>query len=238
MKEVKMILLILISLQLRSQNYTIIYESTSKYSKEIVAVRPDIVFFSNRYRYSLHVIDQSSIFRRDSILISEPYEHGRMEIWPYEQIYKNHRSDIWLKTSASYRDGYGYHRSISELTKNNKFHWVKTGIKTEILGFICTEVKNENKTAYYTTQIPLPDGPHYGNFGLPGLVLAYEDESGIWKAVAIKLNESIDIIGPKVIFESNESKIKMSVFELKDLPKDKAIRIDNTTPIKKWIKFK
>ena len=228
----------IVSLEIHTQDLTIVYESSPKYSEVVIEAIPSLALEKNIYSYSLQVNSQSSVYSRDSLIISRAYVPGRIEIWQYEQIYKNYKIDQWIKTSEGYTEGYGYERKISELTKNNKFNWTKTGVKKDILGFECVEVVDRAKTAYYATKIPIPDGPKYGIFGLPGLVLEYEDESGKYKAVNIMYSSKTNITAPNVKTTSKESDIKMSVFDVKDLPENKAIRIDHTTPINEWIKFK
>ncbi len=238
MKEIIIILIgFFVSLKIYTQNLTIVYESFPKYSEEMIEALPNLALEKNKYRYSLQLNSERSVFMRDSVLIVEPYVQSRVEIWQFEKIYKNHKTDKWLKISGGYKDGYGYERSISELNKNNNFQWSKTGVEKEILGFKCVEVVYGDKSAFYAIKIPIPDGPKYGIFGLPGLVLEYEDESGFWKATSIKYSNNTNIIFPNVKTTSKESKIKISVFDLKHLPESKAIRIDNTTPINEWIKF-
>lgn len=239
MKKVKFIIFCcLLSLSAFCQNFTIVYEVNAKYSEEILEELPILALDVNRYRYSLQLNSQKSVFSRDSLMISNPYSESRVEIWQLEQIFKNHRTDKWLKTSGAYIDGHGYERKISELIKNNNFNWKKTDVKKEILGFKCIEVLDGGKKAYYAIDIPISDGPKYGIFGLPGLVLEYEDKSGHWKAVAINYSESREIIIPKLKTTSTVSEIKMSVFDLKSLPSNKAIRVDKSTAINEWIKFK
>jgi len=237
-------LVILISLSILAttycigQNIQIVYEASSRYSNEIIEAMPSLANDKNKYRYSLTINSHISLFKRDSLLIGNRFDRNRgFEIWQKDEIYKNRQNDQWLKISGAYIDGTGYERKISDLISNNNFEWSKTGNVKEILGFKCIEVVNNAKTAYYAQDIPIPDGPKYGIFSLPGLVLEYEDESGYWEAVDIHFPENLEIRIPKVKTTSKESDIKMSVFDQKDLPPSKAIRVDYTTPANKWIKF-
>lgn len=220
------------------QNFQIVYEASPKYSYEIIEAIPSMAKDKHKYRYSLAINSHISLFKRDSLLIGNRFDRNRgFEIWQKDEIYKNRQNDQWLKISGAYIDGTGYERKISDLISNNNFEWSKTGNVKEILGFKCIEVVNNAKTAYYARDIPIPDGPKYGIFSLPGLVLEYEDESGHWEAVDIHFPENLEIRIPKVKTTSKESDIKMSVFDQKDLPAGKAIRVDYTTPANKWIKF-
>lgn len=219
-----------------SQDIKVVYESYPKYSDEIIESLPGIALDKNKYRYTLTIKSYRSIFQRDSLIISKPYNHNRVEIWQFEQVYKDYRADEWLRTSEAYYEGTGYLRKISELTANNNFGWTVTGRQKMILGFNCKEVIDGTKIAWYTQEIPIPDGPNYGIFGLPGLVLEYEDKSGHWMAVDMNVNTK-GIGKPDVKTTDNELDIKMSVFDLKDLPPSKAIRVDNSTPVNKWIGF-
>jgi GLPGLI family protein len=219
------------------QNIQIVYEATPKYANEIIEAMPSMAKDKNRYRSSLAINSHNSLYKRDSLLVGNRFDHSRVEIWQKEELYKNRQNDQWLKISGAYIDGTGYEQKLSDLISNNNFEWSKTGNVKEILGFKCIEVVSKDKTAYYARDIPIPDGPKDGIFSLPGLVLEYEFGGGHWEAVDIYFPENLEIRVPKVKISSKESDIKMSVFDQKDLPASKAIRIDYTTPANKWIKF-
>jgi len=219
------------------QNIHIVYEVSPKYSYEIIEAIPSMAKDKHKYRYSLGINSHNSVYKRDSLLIGNRFDHNRVEVWQKQEIYKNRLNDQWLKISAAYIDGTGYERKISDLITNNNFEWSKTGTVKEILGFKCIEVVSKDKTAYYARDIPIPDGPKYGIFSLPGLVLEYEDSGGHWVAVDIYFPANLEIRIPNVKTSSKEGDVKLSVFDQKDLPASKAIRIDYTTPVNKWIKF-
>ncbi|HMP30959.1 MAG TPA: GLPGLI family protein [Saprospiraceae bacterium] len=231
MKKIFCSIFIIISQIGFTQSFNVVYEATTKYSKEILAMIPNPT--QNIYRYSLIVDGRKSVFRRDSVLLIN-YSNST-EIFAKQEIYKDFEKDIWLRTGDTYVENTGYKREISDLTANNKFIWNATGRKKKILNMECIEVIFKDKIAWYTKSIPIPDGPSFGIFGLGGLVLEYEDSGGHWQAVNININDHFIVTKPIVNETNIEKNIKLTHFELFNVTS--AIKIDKNTPIKRWIKF-
>ncbi len=89
------------------------------------------------------------------------------------------------------------------------FSWQITNNKKEILGYNCLSAKTyfrgREYIAYFTTQIPVSDGPWKFN-GLPGLILEVSDSTNRINYTAKKLeinNNPLTIISP---FRHEESK--------------------------------
>ena len=222
--------------QADAQNIAVVYSSKTKYPDIMLEGIPALAEDSKSYFYSLIIDGGKSVYRRDSCLLKKPVSYST--VFERLYIYKDYSQDIWLRILGSYKDEYGYERKISELTKNNDFHWTKTGVEKQILGYTCIEVVDRDRRACYTTKIPVPDGPHDGIYGLPGLVLEHEDQSGHDIAIDIIYNHDEKIEIPQVHTTSNESEIKTSLLGKLDLPEDKAIILDENTPTQVWFKFK
>ena len=238
MKTTILILLnIFIGLLLTGQDLNIQYECYSKHPQIDDPNIPILSGMKNKYRYSLKIKSNYSIFSRDSLMLVEAYAQNAFEVWCTEQIYKNYKTDEWLQISGQYVDGFGYLRKISELTANNKFQWKSTNKTKLICDFVCLQVESGNKIAWYAKEIPIADGPKFGIFGLPGLVLEYEDPSGHWVAKSVSFYDLGKIELPNVQTTKNESQIKLSVYDLKELSAEKAIKISSNTPINKWVTF-
>lgn len=99
-------------------------------------------------------------------------------------IYKDlHKSLITYSEVIDYVN-FGYNESIKDLK------WKLYKRKRTILNYNCQEAKinfyGRNYTAWYTTDIPVSDGP-YKFSGLPGLILEVYDENDHfhYKAIAI-----------------------------------------------------
>ncbi len=156
-----------------SQDLTVIYKATPKPNEMLVAERPLAAMDIKTYMYSLTIKDGKSKYSRDSVLVTN-VSSNLNEYWCYQNIYKDYKNDLWIKSSGRYIDNAAYMRSILKLTENNHFSWVESGRSAEILGIECIEVKHKDKTAWYAPSMPISDGPLYGIFGLKGLVLKNE----------------------------------------------------------------
>jgi len=219
-----------------SQKLLIEYDAIAVHSNEILQKMPHL---ENNvvYRYSLKIDGQKSVFKRDSLKVLKMTSFNSKEYWVKEEIFKDHINEIWLKTSSLYKLNSGYKRNLSVLVKNNSHDWKLTGKEKKILGLKVIEVEGKKGTAWYSPEIPLPDGPEFGVFGLPGLVMEFINNSGHWLAVNISDDINISVTEPIVNTSTEESQIKLSVFEVKSLPKNEIIIIDNQKPINQWIKF-
>ncbi len=231
------ILSIFNSLPIYTQDLVVVYDGKTIYSSVALESIPELAYQNTIHRCALKIKDNRSCFSRDSLIRKSKSNRNYVTVWEKEQIYKDYKKDLWLKVSGAYEDNTGYQRNLSELVENNNFNWQTTGEKKNILGMECSKVVDDQKTAWFTNEIPIPDGPNYGIFGLPGLVLEYKFEAGHWLAVDIIFNQKEAIIPPDVQISNSESDIKISVFDLKDLESDKAIILDESSPLNKWLKF-
>lgn len=220
-----------------SQQMTITYDLFNKYSQIVLETVPSLSNYDIAYRHSLHIKSNQSVFRIDSLMLLKDRPQTGYSIFPFMEIFKDYKADLWLKNSSNYKEGYAYQQKISDQRRSNKFNWTKTGKEKYILGYKCIEVQSGNIKAFYSPSIPIADGPGNDIFGLSGLVLEFESDYEHWIAVSITYENPFTIEWPKLNTSSEESSISKSVFATKDLPGGKAIRIDSETPLNKWLRF-
>lgn len=231
MKTLILINFLFVSLCGYCQNYNITYKCTDKIPSEIKHrfTNPESMIYS-----SLLINGKSSIYRIDSFITKEVLNYT--SFLGAEEIYKNYTDDTWLKTSFRYQINSGYKRKLSQLISSNKFNWKETGNTKKILGMQCVEAVHNDKRVYYTKEIPIPDGPHYGIFGLSGLVLEYENQVGIWTVVSVQVFKDIIIDRPNVTEYDKESAIKLPI--RKDVSDPRIITLNKNTKLNTWVKIK
>ncbi len=103
--------------------------------------------------------------------------------------------------------------------EKNLFKWEMTDEKKDIIGFVCTkatcEFRGRNWTVWFTTELPVSDGPWKFN-GLPGLILKAEDDKGHYSFVCIGINntKSPIVIMDKYTYEKESRKTVMEFEQL------------------------
>ncbi len=225
-----------------SQNLVVVYEAYKKVPDAIIsgnprleAIRSEFATEKIKYRYSLRITSGESLYSLDSVYVER--KSRLQSVIGGTHIYKNYGKDEWLKVSGRYREGYGYQRKISEMLEERPHQWKRTGREKRILGFRCIEVVADQKRAYYAADIPIPDGPSDGVFGLPGLVLEYHSPIKSFVAVELSSPAALEICKPEAIPVTEESKILLTLDEYRHAPPSRVIVIDAQTPIHRWIKF-
>src|SRR5690554_1949757 len=108
------------SYQADAQNIAVVYSSKTKIPDIMLEGIPELAEDNESSYFSLIIDGGKSVYRRDSCLLKKPISYSKLFERLY--IYKDYTQDIWLRIYASYKDGHGYERKISELTKNNDFH--------------------------------------------------------------------------------------------------------------------
>lgn len=221
---------------LYAQKMIIVYDAVAKHTEEVLQSAPQLADNEVTYRYSLSIDGTKTLFKRDSLKATNVLSNYK-EYWERESIFKDHENDVWLKSSGRYKEGTAYRREISDLISRNSHQWRRSGREKKLLGISVIEVKGANGTAWYAPDIPIPDGPQYGVFGLPGLVLEYETTSGHWLAVDMIFPNNIKIVQPQLSEVSDESKIRLSLYELSNLSEKEAITISSSKALNRWLKF-
>lgn len=236
---VAFIIFVFMNYRANSQNMTIVYEAYSFSFSEIEQKAiPAISEYDVKYYYSLTIDKGISKFSRDSMFVIALPNKGMKEVWFFDDIYKNYNQNLWIKHSGRYKEGYGLKKQVSQMAEKNNFQWKITQEKQIILGVECIKaVSPKGYTVWYAPKLPYPDGPKYGVFNLPGLVLLLETSQDRWVAKAILMsNKNIQI--PDLSLVENDGEINLSYNEIKNLGSEKAIIVDKDTPIKQWLAFK
>jgi GLPGLI family protein len=220
------------------QSLTIVYEAYSFSAPEnVLKAMPTLSGNSVKYYYSLTIDKGVSIFSRDS-LFAASFSSEMKEVWFFEDIYKIYNEDKWIKHSGRYKDGYAWERKISKLAESNDFKWKISQERKNIAGIECVKATSyKGYTVWFAPKLPYPDGPRYGIYNLPGLVLSLETAFDKWVAKTILVhNKKIQM--PKFEFVQDEKSISLSFDEIKNLSTEKAIVLDKNAPSNRWFTFK
>ncbi len=221
-----------------SQSLSIVYEACIIQTPEILEKIPELSEYNRKSYYSLNIYKSFSKFSRDSTFIISFPDIDFKEVWEFDDIYKDYNKDSWIRHSGRHKEGYGLEKKISQITESNNFQWKISQDKQVIAGIECNKaVSPKGYTAWFAPQLPYPDGPQYGVFNLPGLVLSLETPNSKWIAKDIIIHNKIVEV-PKLTLVQNERQINLSYDEMRSLGAEKAIIIDKNTPKGKWITFK
>ncbi len=224
--------------EIYSQSLTIVYEAHTIQSLEMLERIPEYSEYNSKYYYSLNIHKGISKFSRDSAFIISFPNINYKEIWEFEEIYKNYNEDLWIRHSGLYKNGYALEKKLSQIAEYNDFQWQIDEDKQLIVGIECHKaVSPKGYTAWFAAKLPYPDGPQYGVFNLPGLVLSLETPNSKWVATQIIVKDAFVEI-PKLILVQGETEIKLSYNEIRALGPEKAIIIDKNSPIGKWLTFR
>ncbi len=105
------------------------------------------------------------------------------------QIYKNRTTGVVSSIYNSYVDNIRCNQNIDQMHQ-----WQMVEETDTILGYVCQKAcltyAGRDYTAWFTTEIPINDGP-WKFWGLPGLILKVVDKEELFEWVAIGL-ENID----------------------------------------------
>ena len=103
-------------------------------------------------------------------------------------------------------DRFGYEES------KNRFNWQILGETKVIEGYsvqkATTSFAGRDYTAWFTTEIPISDGPYKFN-GLPGLILEIKDSQGYWEFEFVGLEK----LSPKINYRLNLKQYAMTTRE-------------------------
>ncbi|AJW63648.1 Protein of unknown function (Porph_ging) [Elizabethkingia miricola] len=173
-KQLSGFLLVLATLCLIAQSKTFVYELDYRYSDKKDDMRKET--------FTLDVVDQQSIFRTeservsDSLLASGKYGFG-MGLNMEGQIYvmKNLNTNEIKKSYKTHLRDYYYVKIDEEM------NWKILSDKDKIGDFEVQKAEmsydGRNWTAWFTNEIPIPEGPYAFN-GLPGLIVKIKDNKG------------------------------------------------------------
>jgi len=188
---------------------------------------------------SLHIHGDKSLFTKDSILLIDSITDNKT-MWVYSnQYYKDFENDLFVQTSGSFKQNHCYSDKLSSLYREQAKFWTYSDEKKNIINFQCKRAIAGDQIAWYSDQINVKDGPSYGTYGLPGLILELESESGIYTAIKIIQSTSkIDFLIPQ-----NQTKDQMSIYAPISSNSSSGadgtfIKLNKNTPTNTWLKFK
>ncbi|QOW09812.1 GLPGLI family protein [Kaistella flava (ex Peng et al. 2021)] len=186
----KALLLILLALLSHNyfygQSYKIIYEMTWKPSKDSTDYEKELMSLVTNEKEPSYFQSYDK-FRYDSLktkLVKDYMENGGESLrFPNETNQSKYRTFITkdvLNNTISAENK--FYTSVFLTKYKCQFKWKINNTQSQnILGYktynATTSFGGRNWTAWYTTDIPIPDGP-YKFYGLPGLILKISDSSG------------------------------------------------------------
>jgi len=147
----------------------------------------------------------------DDLEINQEAEGNQVQLvikMPESVIYTNRTEDLFLQS----QDIMGKEFLIKD--KIIQYNWKLTGEQKKILDFVCQKAilldTSKQVVAWFTPQIPVSFGPA-GMNGLPGMILALEQDNGDRMTIAT----SIESIPENFIFEkpTKGKKVTLSEFE-------------------------
>ena len=130
-----------------------------------------------------------------------------------EKIFKNYPNGKITTTEQVWKDFYMYEEPLQ------LFNWsIKEETKT-ISGYVCqkatTNFSGRNYTAWFTNEIPIPDGPYKFN-GLPGLIIKINDSKNQYEYKLIGFEKQ----NSNAITMNNKNYIKTTKKEFYKLRKE------------------
>lgn len=217
-------------------------------SDQIVAHIPREIkpnYAQNHYSYTLINSNNNSVFKNDKIVEISMENDTINEIELYEIFEKKHvlkeekskPFDYSSKESLIFKDFNSktleFERKLENkvIVKDSLINWEWKLIKgtEEILGYKCkkaiTNKYGSTKTAYYTEEIPISDGP-FNHSGLPGLILKISsDKSEIIAYNIQKKKENSNVEKPN--FKEKKLSLKELEKEINKLNNKYQIEFDN-----------
>lgn len=220
-----------------SQSITIVYDAVAK-PDAVKRYTPQRADDRINYRTSLCIANGQSKYSRDSLFVSRLTSQGT-EYWYHKTVYKDYNRKLWLEGSGRYQDGYVLRKDLDTLQERSKRSqsWSITEEHKVIAGIDCIKSADGYKDiAWYAPSMPYPDGPQFGVFNLPGLVMEYETELFKWTAVSVHFGEKT-IALPAGEWSRVPSAIERTYQEIMSLDRSESIVVDAETPLGVWIGF-
>ncbi len=177
-------ILIFISTAILAQNQRFVYEYTFKPDslnrQNIVKETMNLDITKEKSNFYSHLL-----ISNDSLFNAE-YEKGKAKQFLSIDMRKMKKSNVRFRVSKKYPNFETfYHTSINAenfvIKETNKIDWKILPETNNIEGFkvqkAATSFGGRNWIAWFSSEIPMQEGP-YKFCGLPGLILAIEDEKG------------------------------------------------------------
>ena len=205
---------LLLGHRLLSQGIEVVYIAGDINTPEVLKYVPELEETEIIYKLSLKINNEKSIYNKDSVLIVKKHPTPKGGFIG-QTIYKDYEQNLHIECGAKFQEGKCYSQSMDDVASKKSNKWLYNDEEKLICGIRCRKATFGDNTAWYSMEHTLQDGPIFGVFALPGLVLEYQTRGFYYNAIAIKpYNEAIIIPSDLQLFET-ESLILNSIFDPK-----------------------
>ena len=231
------LLLIYFSNLITAQSFVIQYDYSKRVKKDSTRIVSQNTFLNIEENYSTFFSEAP--YLADSIIASDKKLGNKINFkaLPAELLGCYIQKKLSSKEVIYYSDEFDEHEY--KYNEEPKFTWKITKESKEILGhkvyLASTTYGGRNYIAYFTTEIPVQDGP-YKFFGLPGLILEIFDEKKDHHFLAIGISKekkiSIDDrISKRKYIETSKSKFNEMRKSHIEAPMKRVFELMNSTQI-------
>ncbi len=217
MKYIFTAALIVVQIKLFCQTFVITYNSELNYNQLLSPEKINQFNIADRpYGMSRLILENSrgkSICYPDSLNKKRALEHGiRIQEFAKYIYYKDFKNNlVWKIDSFNIQKG-GVRYNIKD------YKWSNSNVdEKQILGYTCqlveVTVNNTKFKVWYTTEIPLNDGP-LNIAGAPGLIMRMEQGVNAYEVMDIKIiKDSKEIQIPENIERITESELRKNLHD-------------------------
>jgi GLPGLI family protein len=162
-------------------------------------------------------------FSQNKNMTFEYLDEEENNINPYYIFnYKNNEKSFYQTFSLSKEDGIQGFTNIKDIVP--KINWKTYNETRKILNYTCTlattKFRGRNYKVWFTTEIPAELFPWKLN-GLPGGILAFEEENGFFSGEATRYIRNSSSLLPKALFRNiNDSSIQSAIQYKQFIEKD------------------
>ncbi len=231
------LLLIYFSNLITAQSFVIQYDYSKRVKKDSTRIVSQNTFLNIEENYSTFFSEAP--YLADSIIASDKKLGNKINFkaLPADLLGCYIQKKLSSKEVIYYSDEFDEHEY--KYNEEPKFTWKITKESKEILGhkvyLASTTYGGRNYIAYFTTEIPVQDGP-YKFFGLPGLILEIFDEKKDHHFLAIGISKekkiSIDDrISKRKYIETSKSKFNEMRKSHIEAPMKRVFELMNSTQI-------
>ncbi|GAA5085243.1 hypothetical protein GCM10023210_05880 [Chryseobacterium ginsengisoli] len=234
---IQLLILLYVTWYANAQSFVIQYDYSKHVMKDSTRIVSQNTFLNIEENHSTFFSEAP--YLADSIIASDEKLGKKINFksLPADLLGCYIRKKLSSKEVVYYSDEFDEHEY--KYTEEPKFLWKISKESKEILGFkaylATTQYAGRNYKAYFTSEIPIQDGP-YKFFGLPGLILEIYDEKKDHHFLAIGISKekkiSIDDrISTRKYIETSKSKfVEMRKSHI-EAPMKRTFELMNNTQI-------
>ena len=232
MKKLLVIIVVLVNVFVMAQNRRFIYEYRFiPDSKNVSEVKTEMMFLDTSNNGSGYY--SYTVFRSDSLIKVDTEKQLKVSdsafIDPASQ--KGIIKYAVTKTYPDYK--INLHRSLGmyayKISEDRKIKWKISSEKEKIGEWNAQKAETvfagRHWTAWFSTEIPIQDGP-YKFFGLPGLIVKIEDETGTHK---MEMKGVENLTGNRAVNVSEKKEIAVNSKKFRKVEKEQLERFKNQT---------